>query len=403
MRWPRSALLTNVGRVARRGARLLKRVGAALAVLVALLAVVVTVEGWTAFGRGATGERRERMERSPEWRDGVFENPQPLANDTWLMLTGAMHRSPHSAPSGALPVVEPPRARFEVGPASGLRVTWLGHSTLLLELDGRRFLTDPVWSARISPVSWAGPRRFYPPPLSLDDLPPLDAVLVSHDHYDHLDNPTIVALRDRVPRFIVPLGVGAHLEYWGVRPEKIVELDWWDRTEVGEVTVVVTPARHASGRSLFDQNETLWASYAVIGPRHRAWFSGDTGLFPDLRVIGERLGPFDVTMIEAGAYGAAWPDWHLGPEQAVRAHRMVGGRVLVPIHWGLFDLAYHGWTEPVERVLVAANAAGVTTRAPRPGESVEPGALPEQERWWPEGPWNDAASDPIVATQVPAE
>jgi L-ascorbate metabolism protein UlaG (beta-lactamase superfamily) len=169
------------------------------------------------------------------------------------------------------------------------------------------------------------------------------------------------------------------------------------------VTVVVTPARHASGRSLFDQNETLWASYAVIGPRHRAWFSGDTGLFPDLRVIGERLGPFDVTMIEAGAYGAAWPDWHLGPEQAVRAHRMVGGRVLVPIHWGLFDLAYHGWTEPVERVLVAANAAGVTTRAPRPGESVEPGALPEQERWWPEVPWNDAASDPIVATQVPAE
>jgi L-ascorbate metabolism protein UlaG (beta-lactamase superfamily) len=183
-----------------------------------------------------------------------------------------------------------------------------------------------------------------------------------------------------------------------VPASRIVELDWWDRTEIGGIEIVCTPARHASGRTPFDQNATLWAGYAMLGPQHRVYFSGDTGLFPALREIGDLLGPFDLTMIESGAYNAAWPDWHLGPEQAVQAHEMVRGRVMLPVHWGLFDLSYHAWTEPVERVLAAADRVGVAVVVPKPGESIEPEATPDLERWWPEVPWQTAEQAPVVAT-----
>lgn len=376
------------------------RGAAVLAGLALLFSIVVLVDGWVAFGRSAEGPRRARMERSPQWSDGSFENPEPLWNDWTGMLTGSMSGSTERTPSGPLPVVRGGAERFATPPASGLRITWLGHSTLLIELDGHRVLTDPVWGERTSPVDWMGPSRWYPPPIALEALPPLDAVLISHDHYDHLDYPTIERMKDWDTLFVVPLGVGAHLAYWGVPEERIVELDWWERTTRGDLEIVCTPSRHASGRVLVDKDATLWAGYALLGPTHRAYFSGDTGLFPALRDIGERLGPFDVTMIEAGAYGQAWPDWHLGPEQTVLAHQLVRGRVLVPVHWGLFDLAFHAWTEPVERVLVAAREAGAPVLVPRPGESVEPGVPRRVERWWPEVPWRTAAQDPIVATRI---
>ena len=233
---------------------------------------------------------------------------------------------------------------------------------------------------------------------TVDQTPSIDAVVLSHDHYDHLDYPTIAAIADWDTTFVAPLGVGAHLVYWGVPEDRVVELDWWERHAIGGLELVCTPARHASGRTLFDFNATLWAGWAILGLEHRAFFSGDTGLFPAMRDIGDRLGPFDLTMIEAGAYGRSWPDWHLGPEQAVLAHQLVRGAVMLPVHWGLFDLAYHGWTEPIERVLVAAEAAGVTVLTPRPGESVQPRAPPALQRWWPEVPWQTAGQAPIVAT-----
>lgn len=367
--------------------------------LFALAVLFLVVDGYQAFGRMARGQRLAKMEQSPEWRGGTFQNPQSLHNDYGRMLSGAWTKSVDSAPKEPLKVARTPT--LDSPPASGLRVTWLGHSTLLIELDGRTFLTDPVWGERTSPYTWAGPKRFYEPPLPLDEVPHVDAILISHDHYDHLDYPTIQKLAKKDVSFIVPLGVGEHLAYWGVPEGRIREVDWWSEVDLGGVTVACVPARHASGRTLLDRDKTLWAGYALVGPRHRVYFSGDTGLFPDMLRIGERFGPFDLTLIEAGAYNQAWPDWHLGPEQTVRAHRWVRGKALLPIHWGLFDLAYHSWTEPMERVLAAADAAGVTVLAPRPGQSIEPDAPPRLERWWPRVPWRTAAKDPVVATKIP--
>lgn len=314
---------------------------------------------------------------------------------------GSAYRTP------AVPIAVQQRTAADFSaPPDALTITWLGHSTLLVEIDGRRVLIDPVWGDRVSPFTWAGPKRFYPPPLPLAELPPLDAVVISHDHYDHLDWPTIVALgsQTRAP-FLVPLGVGAHLEYWGIAPERIVELDWWQSHSLPGLTLVATPARHFSGRSVLftDADATLWAGWALIGPEHRVYYSGDTAMFGGFSEIGARFGPFDVAMIECGAYSALWADVHLGPEQAVQAHRMVGARWLIPVHWGLFDLALHGWTEPIERVAQAARDAGVNVATPRPGASVVLGAgAVSTERWWPDVPWTPAAEAPVISSGLAA-
>jgi len=377
---------------------------AALGLLAGFLALTtfLLVDGWSAFGKAAEGPRLERMQASAQWADGAFENPQPLYNDVLGSFTSFADGSDFASPTTPIPVVHTDPTLFDTPPPTGLRVTWFGHSSLLIEIDGHRILTDPLWGDRASPYTWIGPERWYAPTLPLDRLPEVDAIVLSHDHYDHLDYPTIVALSDRDTTFIAPLGVGAHLAAWGVPENRIVELDWWEKVAVGDLELVCTPSRHASGRHLLDQNHTLWAGWAVIGKNHRAFFSGDTGLFPGMREIGKRLGPFDVAMIEVGAYDAAWPDWHIGPEQAVRADELLGGKVLIPIHWGLFNLAAHGWTEPIERTVAAAEASGVKLAVPRPGESVEPHALPPFERWWPEVPWRTAAEYPIVSTRLEA-
>jgi len=377
----------------------LRLAGAGL--LIAMLLALAL--GWTAFGKRADGPRQARVAASPQWHDKSFVNPQPLINDSAKMLTGLFHSSPHTSPAGPLPVVRGDAARFRTPPGTGLRVTWFGHSTTLIEIDGQRVLTDPLWSERASPLPGVGPRAWYPPPLALDELPPIDAVVISHDHYDHLDQQTISAMRgERWQRtmFVVPLGIGAHLAYWGVPEARIVELDWWQQTRIGDLELTCTPARHASGRMVIDNDSKLWAGWAMRGARHRVYYSGDTGLFPAMREIGARLGPFDLTLIESGQYGRGWPDWHLGPEQAVRAHRLVRGRVMLPVHWGKLVLAYHGWTEPIERVLAAAAVSGVSVLAPRPGQSVEPEAPPARERWWPHVPWKTAAEEPIASTQT---
>lgn len=378
--------------------RVLLRILKTLALSLLLTFCVALAVSWHGLGQGASGERLAKMRKSPQWHNGSFENPQPLINDAWLSLSGAFHASdfgrPH--PDIQLPDIDP--KPLQTLPKSGLRVTWLGHSTSLIEIEGVRILTDPVWSQRVSPIGNLGPTRFYPPQINLGDLPDIDAVLISHDHYDHLDAPTIEAMKMWKNVFIVPLGVGAHLEYWGIDPSRIVELDWWQSTQLGAVTVNCTPARHASGRSVVDKDKTLWASYSLVGKNKRLFFSGDTGLFPAMTEIGKRFGPFDLAMIEIGQYDRAWPDWHIGPEQAVTAVKMLQGRALLPMHWGLFKLAYHGWTEPVERALLAANGNQMPILTPQLGESIEDLPKIRPKHWWPVAAWQTAAEHPVVSS-----
>ncbi|MET0287875.1 MAG: MBL fold metallo-hydrolase [Polyangiales bacterium] len=366
----------------------------ALALTLVFLGVVL-VQAWPAFGARAEGVRRARMEQSPQWHDGSFVNPEPIINHVGTMLDGMLHVSEHASPTSlqAAPL-EP--AALRSPPASGVRITWFGHSTTLIELDGQRVLTDPSWSERSSPIAWLGPRHWFRPPIALAELPPIDAVVISHDHYDHLDHGTLVAMKDWPTKFVVPLGIGAYLEGWGIAADKIIELDWWERAEVGALTIVCTPARHASGRTPFDRDQTLWASYALLGSAHRVYFSGDTGMFNALREIGRKLGPFDVTMIEVGQYHGGWPDWHIGPEQAMSAHQQLRGKAFFPIHWGGLQLAYHGWTEPVERVRAAAGSTPVVI--PRPGQPVEPLTSPALAPWWPKLPFESAQDAPIVSS-----
>jgi L-ascorbate metabolism protein UlaG (beta-lactamase superfamily) len=361
------------------------------AVVVVLLIVGVASTGWLdALGAAPQGERLARIQRSPNYRDGAFRNPDATTlgapGSTGKMLRQWLGGREQRTPPGRIPIVARRRADFAQQPASGLRATWLGHSTVLIEIDGARILFDPVWARRASPSSLIGPRRFHEPPLALDDLPPLDAILASHDHYDHLDRGVVRALARSVAqsraRFVVPLGVGAHLEKWGVPPGRITELDWAESTTVGSLTITATPARHFSGRGLADRNHTLWASFSVAGATHRVFHSGDTGPFAGFLDIGATHGPFDLTLIKVGAYGETWPDIHLTPEQAVEANTRLRGRVLLPIHWGTFNLAFHAWDEPADRVVAAALVAGTRLLMPKPGESVEPAAPRPVESWW---------------------
>ena len=357
--------------------------------IVVVLLVLVGSTGWLdTLGAEPKGERLARIQRSPNYRDGAFRNPDTTAvtpeGGTWKMLRRWVAGKEQRVPAAPVPIVQLTQANFERPAESGLRATWLGHSTVLVEIDGARILLDPVWARRASPSSLVGPKRFFPPPLALEDLPPLDAIMTSHDHYDHLDRDVVRALAASTTQaraqFVVPLGVGAHLERWGVAPERITELDWGESTTVGPLLLTATPARHFSGRGLFNRDHTLWASWSVKGPTHRVFHSGDTGPFRGFAAIGLEHGPFDLTLMKIGAYDDQWPDIHLNPEQAIAAHKELRGDVMLPIHWGTFNLAFHSWNEPAERVVAAA--VGTSIVVPKPGQSIEPSRTPPLERWW---------------------
>lgn len=285
-----------------------------------------------------------------------------------------------------IPVETRKRIDYDTPPESGLRVTWLGHASVLLEIDRLRVLTDPVWSERVSPSSLTGPKRFFGPPIALDELPPIDAVVISHDHYDHLDMATVKTLSARGTLFLVPLGVGAHLERWGIPVAQVRELDWNEHVLLDGVTFTATPARHFSGRGVTDGNSTLWSSWVITAPRHRVFICGDSGFFGGFRDIGRDHGPFDLTLISAGAYSPTWPMIHMTPEDVVQAHADVRGKLLLPIHWGTFNLAFHDWNEPAMRAFAAAEERGVPIVIPRPGQMVEPSRVTDltREEWWRE-------------------
>jgi L-ascorbate metabolism protein UlaG (beta-lactamase superfamily) len=341
------------------------------------------------LGERATGLRLERMQASAQWTETGFRNTYPIppglrdSSAPRPTLSEFLCGGTRRVPSGKLPISDP-RAAWLKAPATGLRATWLGHSSVLIEIDGHRALTDPVWGARASPSQLIGPKRFQKAAVPLAALPALDVVLISHDHYDHLCYHTILALAKTQVPFVTSLGVGAHLQAWGVPAERITELDWWQTHRVPGTGIDITaaPSQHFSGRGLKDRNATLWSSLTIAGPRHKVFFSGDTGLTDQYTQVRDRLGPFDLVLLEVGAYHPSWGDIHLGPHNALQALKWLGGGALLPVHWGTFSLALHAWDDPAESLLTLAPQQGAHLLMPQLGQAVEPAQVDGVLPWW---------------------
>lgn len=340
------------------------------------------------LGKRPEGARLERIQASPRWAGERFRNVHPIAaglrdpNASMPTLHDFLCGGERRVPQGPLPSMNPLEI-WTRPPDTGLRATWLGHSTVLIEIDGVRVITDPVWGPRASPSRHAGPKRFQPVPVPLRAVP-IDLVIMSHDHYDHLDYPTIRELVKRDVPFVTSLGVGAHLEAWGIAPERIVELDWWESHQLPNtgLTVTAAPSQHFSGRGFKDRNATLWSSMVIRSQRHTVFFSGDTGLTTEYQSIRERLGAFDLVMLEVGAFHPAWGDIHLGPENALKALALLGGGTFLPVHWGTFSLAMHAWDQPAEVLLELSPKTGGRLVMPRLGEPIEPAHGKRIEPWW---------------------
>lgn len=359
------------------------------AVILALIAAAYLVMIlYPAFGGRASKAERAAISRSLQYRQGKFVYPFPAAvkesspGGSFSILKDFIKGNKNSRPKQ--PLLPQPLLTGSIQQSKQTQVTWFGHSAVLLEIGGVTLFLDPMLGRVPSPFPFIGGKRYSKQlPIELADLPPIDAVLLSHDHYDHLDYGTIRQLQQKASMFIVPLGVGAHLKRWGVSGERIREFDWWDEVHYAGLTLTSAPARHFSGRSLLDRNSTLWCSWIIQGAQTRIFFSGDSGYGPHFAEIEQKYGPFDLTLMECGQYDLRWADIHMMPEQTVQAQIDLQGKLMIPIHWGAFTLAMHDWTEPVERVLRAAKQHGLRLATPRIGESVLVGAAEyPSSLWW---------------------
>jgi L-ascorbate metabolism protein UlaG (beta-lactamase superfamily) len=353
------------------------------------LAVVLAAGTWLVFqlqvfGGPFEGERLARMQRSPQFDalTGRFENKPPYVSQLsfWREMQAWFGQEVRE-PTFVVPVLPLAEAQLAAAPAPGLRAWWLGHASTLIEIDGVRVLTDPVFSERVSPFQFVGPARLHRVPLALAQWKNIDAVVISHDHFDHLDMATVQQLAQGGTHFYVGLGIGAHLARWGVPAAQIHELDWWESAQIKGLTIHCTPARHYSGRKSMD-NSTLWTSWLLQGPASSAYYSGDTGYAGHFKAIRARLGAPQLAVLKVGAYGDTWLDIHMSPESAVQAHGDLGASTLLPVHWGTFNLAYHAWAEPIERTRAAAERTGAQLVTPRVGEPVEVGRPFASTAWW---------------------
>jgi L-ascorbate metabolism protein UlaG (beta-lactamase superfamily) len=364
----------------------------ALIVIVAVIALAgatyFSTDMFRQFGAKPTGARLAKLQASDLYDGKALQNPREYGSDDmgpyFGMMKDLLLGNEQRTPKKNIQTVALDLQALTQKQADGIRFAWIGHSTVLLEIDGVRILTDPVLSPRCSPSSLVGPKRFHTVNVPDEIFETLDAVLISHDHFDHLDMKTIERLAKFPVPFYVPLGVGAHLEFWGIASERIHEHEWGDSsTFAGDrLTLISTPARHFSGRAT-TRNQSLWSSWVIKSPSHSIYFSGDSGYHKGFREIGSRYGPFDFSMIEMAAYHEKyWPSVHMWPEQAVQAHQDVRAGLMLPVHWGTFNLAIHDWNEPAERLVRAANSAGIKIVTPRPGQLVDLAALPDPEYWW---------------------
>lgn len=339
----------------------------------------------------ASKQVSESYDFSPRFRDGKFHNetslvPTDIKTTSNIFWRYVSETRIDATPARPIPLEAMTKDQLVADNAKEAAVYRLGHSSLLLALTGEFWLIDPVFSERASPFKWLGPKRFHPTPIALDQLPKIRGVIISHDHYDHLDRETIMQLKDQVDYFVTPLGVGQHLRSWGVEPDRIHELDWWQDVSFGKVKLTATPAQHFSGRGLLDGNQTLWSSWVIRTGQASLFFSGDSGYFDGFKEIGERLGPFDLTMIENGAYDRNWSQVHMTPEETMQAHLDLRGRALMPVHNGTFDLALHPWLEPFERLSALAQENQIPLVTPVMGKRVPLTEVQQYHAWWRKNP-----------------
>ncbi|WP_420577258.1 MBL fold metallo-hydrolase [Ekhidna sp.] len=359
-------------------------------ILLVVLAVIIFFRTAPQIGGKPSGERLERMKQAPNYTDGKFENTvETKIEMTWATIRKSLGHylfSDKTFKNPQKPILVKPfdALAFDQIPDDSIAFTWFGHSTILMRINGITILADPVIKGkRASMFTFMGPERFdYTDHISVDELPQIDVVILSHDHYDHLDYPTIKVLKEKVNRFYLPLGVGAHFEEWGVPAENITELNWWDEIEFKGLKLAFTPTRHFSGRGFGDRFSTLWGSWVIIGQNKRLYFSGDSGYFPGFKEIGEKYGPFDLTFMECGAYNEGWSEIHMFPEETAQAHLDVNGKLLMPIHWGKFDLSLHPWKESVNRLSQKAQEEGIRLFTPEVGQMVSLSDSSDLDRWW---------------------
>lgn len=366
-------------------------IGISIGVIVTLVVVIAAlfINISPEFGGTATDSQKANYAKGDNYADGKFVNEKEAnmgmdLKSSLKTMRQFLGSDPSRQPAAPQPIVSIDPDVVAQNPDSLTRISWFGHSAFLLQIDGKNLLLDPMLGPTPAPHPWLGTKRYTDElPIEIDELPSIDAVLISHDHYDHLDYGSIVKLKDKVGAFFVPLGVGAHFKAWGVDEAKIHESNWWDESEFEGLTFACTPARHFSGRGLFDRMTTLWASWVIIGEQDTIYFSGDSSYGPHFKEIGEKYGPFDFAMMECGQYNKLWADVHMMPEETAQAGVDVGAKLLMPIHWGSFTLALHSWTDPVERVSRKAAELGLPLTTPRIGEAIILGQSPYPAlQWW---------------------
>ncbi len=353
--------------------------------IVIALAIILFVTVHPTFGVTPSKREVEKYSNFPNYANGKFSNlrttEMKMSFSTIVsLLKDSLTSNKERKPSRKIPIT----FDWDTLHSDKDSLTWFGHSTFLLQVGKKRILIDPMFGPTPSPVPIVGSKRYSEDLLYvIEKLPPIDAVFITHDHYDHLDYPSILRLKNKVGQFFVPMGVAAHLHKWGIHKGKITELNWWDEQKWEGLTIAAVPSQHFSGRGMFNRDTTLWMGWVIIGENFKLYTSGDGGYGPHFKEIGEKYGPFDLTLIEGGQYDPRWASIHMLPEESVQAHLDVNGKNMMLTHWGAFTLAYHGWSEPVERALSEAKKKGVSLITPKIGETIILNhTMPAPVPWW---------------------